>query len=68
VPKGNGSAAGIDILDAETEDLSVGLYDGGEGLVELPDRDIGLGESGLLEELVDYGGGCNGEVNGIWVG
>jgi hypothetical protein len=38
----NSSTPRVYIVGAETKDLGVGLDDGGEGFVELPDGDVVL--------------------------
>jgi hypothetical protein len=66
VAKRNSSSTWVDIVSAQTEDLGIGFDDGGKGFVELPDGDVFFFEAGLLEELLDAGGGSDGEVDGIW--
>lgn len=65
VAESNGATAGVHILNTETKDLCVGLNNGGKGLVELPNSDVGLGKAGLLENFLNNSGRCNGEVNGV---
>jgi hypothetical protein len=65
VSKSNSSSPGVYIIGTETENLGVGFDDGGEGFVELPDGDVVLWETGLLEKLLDTGGGGDGEVDGV---
>lgn len=61
----NGSAPGVDIVGAQSQNLGIRLDHGGEGLVELPDGDVGLGQAGLLEHDGDDLGGGDGEVDGV---
>jgi hypothetical protein len=65
VSERNRSSSWVDVVSSETEDLGVGLDDGGEGLVELPDGDVLLLQAGLLEQLLDAGCGGDGEVDGV---
>lgn len=67
VTKRNSSTPGVDVVGAETEDFGVGLDDGGKGFVELPDGDVFLLQTGLLQKLLDAGGGGDGEVDGVWI-
>lgn len=61
----NSSSTRVDVVRAEAKDLRVGLDDGSERLVELPDGDVFLLEAGLFEKLLDAGGGRDGKVD--WV-
>ena len=36
----NSAASWVDVLRAQTEDLSIGLDDGGKGFVEFPDGNV----------------------------
>jgi hypothetical protein len=65
VAERNRASSWVDIIGTETKDLGVGFDDHGEGFVELPDGDVFLLEAGLLEELLDAGGGGDGEVDGV---
>lgn len=60
------SSARIDIVRSQTEDLGVGFDDGGEGLVEFPDRDVFFLQTGLGKEFFDTRGGGDGEVDWVW--
>jgi hypothetical protein len=62
----DGTSPRVDVVDTQAEDLCVGFDDCGEGLVELPDGNVGFREAGLLEELLDDGGRSNGKVDGVW--
>jgi len=42
VSQRNSTSPWVYVVGAETEDLGVGLDDGGEGFVELPDGDVVL--------------------------
>ena len=41
----DGATSGINIVNPEAEDLGVGFNYGGEGFVELPDGNVGLGKA-----------------------
>jgi hypothetical protein len=61
----DGAAARVYVFNSEAKDLRVGLDDGGKGLVELPYCDVGLGKTGLLDELLNNRGRSNWEVDGV---
>jgi hypothetical protein len=61
----DGASAGVYVLNTETENLSIGLDNSCKSLVELPDRDIGFREAGLLEELLNNSRRCDGEVDRV---
>ena len=63
--EGDGATTRVDNGTLETEDLLVGLDDSGEGLVELPDCNLVLGDTSTLESELNGLGGRNGEVDGI---
>jgi hypothetical protein len=65
VPEGNGASPWVHVVCTQTEDLGVCFDDGCEGFVELPDGDVVLGKTGLLEEFLDAGSGGDGEVDGV---
>lgn len=67
VSKGNGSTPRVHVGGLKTQDLCIGFDDGGKGLVEFPDRDVFFGKSGLLQELLDARGGCDGKINRIYM-
>jgi hypothetical protein len=51
VAQRNGAAARVHLVIVQADQLAVCFDDGGEGLVEFPDGDVGLGEAGLREEF-----------------
>lgn len=61
----DGASAWVHVVSAEPKDLGVGFDDGSERFVELPDGDVFLFEAGLREQLLDAGGWCDGEVDGV---
>lgn len=61
----NGATTRVHVVVTQSEDLAVGFDDGCECLVEFPHGDIGFGEAGLLEELLDDSGGRDGEVDRV---
>jgi hypothetical protein len=65
VSESDSASSWVDVVTSQTEDFGVGFDHGSESLVELPDGNVFLLEAGLLEELVNAGGGGNGEVDGI---
>jgi len=65
VAQRDGAAARIDVVDAEAEDLRVGLDDGGEGLVELPHGDVLLLQAGARQHQGHDLGRRHGEVDGV---
>lgn len=64
VAEGDGTTADVDLGAVEAEDLLGGNGDDGEGLVELPEGDVLLGDAGVLEGDGDGEGGGGGEVDG----
>jgi len=63
----DGATSRVDIVDAEVENFGIGFDDSSKGFVELPDGNVRLGEAGLFQELLDDGGGGNGEVDGVCI-
>src|SRR6185295_5961644 len=57
------ATADVHLVRVELEDLVVGDSDDGEGLVDLPEVDVGGGGLGPLEELPDRVGGGDGELH-----
>jgi hypothetical protein len=61
----NSTSSWVDVVSSEAEYLGVGLDDGGKSFVELPDGNVFLLQARLLEELLNTGGGGDGEVDGV---
>lgn len=67
VSQRDGTTSWVHVVGAETEDLGVGLDDRSKGLIELPDGDVFFGKTGFSKELLNTGGRCDREVDGVYV-
>jgi len=55
----------VDLADVDAQELGVDEHDRREGLVDLVQRDVAVGQAGALEGLGDRDGGGRGEVDGV---
>lgn len=65
VAEGDGAALGVDFLHGEAELVGAPEALGGEGLVDLEDVDVVLGEAGELEDLGDGLPGAEAHEQGL---
>lgn len=63
VTEGDGSTSDVDLFPWNTEDLFHGNGNNGECLVELPERNLILGDTGVFQGDRDSKGRGSGEVN-----
>ena len=64
VAEGDAAAVDVDLGGVEAEELVVGDSDGGEGLVNLKEGNVVLGQASTLEGLGDGKGRGDGKVDG----